>query len=149
LPAQFKALLRDLAGHWQQLRRHFDACDAHIEVHARARVSGVCGGDLWKHLRRRKRRRHHRCGTPRQRQRFRGRRIEEHPPGVDTRWRVGDWEGDTIVGQGTARLVTLVERKSGLIRIRRVPNGEAQDCHARRHRRLAPAGRARAHAHVG
>ena len=38
---------------------------------------------------------------------------------------MGDWEGDTIVGKGLARVVTLVDQKSGLLRIRRVPNGEA------------------------
>src|SRR3546814_11777211 len=68
----------------------------------------------------------HRCGHPRQRQRFHGRRIAERPAGIETRWRVGDWEGDTIVGQGTTRLVTLADRKSGFTRIRRVPNGEAR-----------------------
>jgi transposase len=35
LPAEFKELLRDLTEHWAQLRVHFDACDARIEVHAR------------------------------------------------------------------------------------------------------------------
>lgn len=83
------------------------------------------GGSLWRELRRRKARRRHRCGTPRERQRFRGRHIQERPEGVARRWRVGDWEGDTVVGQGTARLVTLVDRKSGYTRIRRVPNGTA------------------------
>ncbi|GAB2591671.1 IS30 family transposase [Dyella jejuensis] len=38
---------------------------------------------------------------------------------------MGDWEGDTIVGKSTARLVTLVERKSGLLRVRRIAKGEA------------------------
>ena len=38
---------------------------------------------------------------------------------------MGDWEGDTIVGKGLARLVTVVDRKSGLARIRKVANGEA------------------------
>lgn len=83
------------------------------------------GGTLWHHMRRRKRRRRARCGTPRQRQRFGGRRIGERPDIVQARQRVGDWEGDTVVGQGTARLVTLVERKSGLLRVRRVATGEA------------------------
>jgi len=35
LPSAFKALIRDLAEHWKQLRTHFDACDARIEAHAR------------------------------------------------------------------------------------------------------------------
>jgi len=83
-------------------------------------------GTLWKHLRQRKRRRRHRCGTPRQRQRFGGRRIHERPAVVETRQRVGDWEGDTIVGKGLARIVTLVERRTGLVLLRRVTNGEAE-----------------------
>jgi IS30 family transposase len=83
------------------------------------------GGSLWQHLRRRKRRRRHRCGTPRERQRFGGKRIDERPPIVEQRGRVGDWEGDTIVGKGTARIVTLVDRKSGWARLRKVPDGTA------------------------
>lgn len=83
------------------------------------------GGALWQHLRRRKRRRRHRCGTPRERQRFGGRRIHERPAIVERRDRVGDWEGDTIVGKGPARIVTLVDRKSGWVRLRKVPDGTA------------------------
>lgn len=78
------------------------------------------GGTLWRHLRRRKRRRRHRCGTPRERQRFDGRRIHERPAIVEQRGRVGDFEGDTIVGKGPLRLVTLVDRKSGWTRLRKV-----------------------------
>lgn len=83
------------------------------------------GGTLWQHLRRRKQRRRHRCGTPRERQRFGGRRIHERPAIVEQRGRVGDWEGDTIVGKGAARIVTLVDRKSGWVRLRKVPDGTA------------------------
>lgn len=83
------------------------------------------GGTLWQHLRRRRRRRRHRCGTPRERQRFAGKRIHERPAIVGRRGRVGDWEGDTIVGKGTARIVTLVDRKSGWARLRKVPDGTA------------------------
>lgn len=62
------------------------------------------GGTLWQHLRRRKRPRRHRCGTPRERQRFGGWRIDERPAIVERRGRVGDWEGDTIVpGRGAHR----------------------------------------------
>lgn len=84
------------------------------------------GGSLWMQLRCRKQRRQHRCGTPRQRQRFGGRCIAQRPALVDARQRVGDWEGDTIVGKGTARVVTLVERKTGLVRLRRVASGAAE-----------------------
>jgi len=42
------------------------------------------------------------------------RRITERPPIVEKRSRIGDWEGDTIVGkEKTQRILTYVERKSG------------------------------------
>jgi IS30 family transposase len=45
-------------------------------------------------------------------------RIEGRPAVINRRRRYGDWEGDTIVGKGRrSGLVTLVERKSGLVRI--------------------------------
>lgn len=48
LPAPFKELLRDLAGHWSQLRERIDACDARIGAHARedercARLRAIIG----------------------------------------------------------------------------------------------------------
>lgn len=44
---------------------------------------------------------------------------------MKSRKRVGDWEGDTIMGKGLARVVTLVDRKSGLLRMCRMLNGKA------------------------
>jgi IS30 family transposase len=42
--------------------------------------------------------------------------IAGRPQIVSTRSRVGDWEGDTIVGNGRrSGLVSLVERKSGFL----------------------------------
>ena len=82
------------------------------------------GGSLWTHLRCRKQRRRHRCGTPRQR--FGGRRIGQRPAVVERRLRVGDWEGDSIVGSGPVRILTLVERKTGLARLCRVASGAAE-----------------------
>jgi IS30 family transposase len=44
--------------------------------------------------------------------------IEGRPSVINRRRRYGDWEGDTIVSRGRrSGLVTLVERKSGLVRI--------------------------------
>lgn len=51
--------------------------------------------------------------------------ITQRPKIVDLRARLGDWEGDTVHGQD-AHLVTLVERQSRLLRIRRVPTKEAE-----------------------
>lgn len=48
-------------------------------------------------------------------------RIDGRPDVINRRRRYGDWEGDTIVGQGRrSALVTLVERKSGYLRMARV-----------------------------
>jgi transposase, IS30 family len=48
-------------------------------------------------------------------------RIDGRPDVINRRRRYGDWEGDTLVGQGRhSALVTLVERKSGYTRIGRV-----------------------------
>jgi transposase, IS30 family len=45
-------------------------------------------------------------------------RIDGRPEVINRRRRYGDWEGDTIVGKGRRNaLVTLVERKSGYLRI--------------------------------
>lgn len=64
------------------------------------------------------------CGTPRQRQGFHGRRIAK-PLIVGSRKRVSDREGDTIAEKGLSRVVTLVDRKPGLLRMHRIPHGEA------------------------
>jgi IS30 family transposase len=45
-------------------------------------------------------------------------KIEGRPAVINRRRRYGDWEGDTIVGRGhRSAMVTLVERKSGLLRM--------------------------------
>ncbi len=55
-------------------------------------------------------------------------RIDGRPDVINRRRRYGDWEGDTIVGQGRrSALVTLVERKSGYARIGRVDSMKSDD----------------------
>lgn len=41
--------------------------------------------------------------------------VANRPEVVNQRSRYGDWEGDTIVGPGSAALVSLVERRSGFL----------------------------------
>jgi IS30 family transposase len=49
--------------------------------------------------------------------------IEGRPKVVDSRRRFGDWEGDTVVSPGRrSGLVTMVDRKSGYVRIRKTAN---------------------------
>ena len=71
------------------------------------------GGDLHKHLRCQKKRRK-RYGKQDRRGRIPNRiSIDERPVIVNNKSRVGDWEGDTIIGKGHQGVVaTLVERKT-------------------------------------
>ena len=71
------------------------------------------GGDLHKHLRCQKKRRK-RYGSNDRRGRIPNRiSIDERPAIVNKKSRVGDWEGDTVIGKGHRGVVaTLVERKT-------------------------------------
>ncbi|MHC5093966.1 MAG: IS30 family transposase, partial [Planctomycetota bacterium] len=87
------------------------------------------GGLLYKHLR---------IGGTKQRRKRRNSRdmrgtiknrvgIEDRPPIVERRIRIGDWEGDTVVGKNhQGALVTLVDRKSKLTLIGKVDRYTAE-----------------------
>lgn len=77
-----------------------------------------CGGTLWRHLRGARKRRRKRYGRYDSRGRLAGKKlIEQRPAVVASRGRIGDWEMDTVHGRGKACVVTVVERKTGLVRI--------------------------------
>jgi len=75
--------------------------------------------DLVKYLRCQKGKYRRRYGTiirEKQREKLKKRRIDQRPVIVEKRKRIGDWEGDTIVGQERVKqILTHVERKSGII----------------------------------
>jgi len=79
------------------------------------------GGTLHRHLRCRRVRRK-RYGTHPRRGQIPNRvSIEARPKVVDAKRRIGDWEADTIVGAGRrCAILSLVERKSKLVRLRKV-----------------------------
>ncbi|MFM2486203.1 IS30 family transposase [Celerinatantimonas yamalensis] len=83
------------------------------------------GGKLYKYLRHNGRR--YRKGSRAKRVIIPNRiGIEERPEIVDTKQRFGDWEVDTVLGkQGTGAIVSLVERKSKMYLIRKVPKKSA------------------------
>lgn len=70
--------------------------------------------------------------------------IEHRPVQVESRSRVGDWEGDLIVGRlSQSAIGTLVERRSRLVRLVHLPHGHsATACRAALHALFAtvPAG---------
>jgi IS30 family transposase len=76
------------------------------------------GGNLWKHLRCRKKRRK-RYGSYEKRGQIPNRKwIDARPQLVEDRSRLGDWEADTIIGKGKkGAIVTLVDRKSRYLRM--------------------------------
>ena len=77
------------------------------------------GGLLHTHLRGARKRRRKRYGGYDSRGRLAGKRpISERPADVETRRQLGHWEIDTVIGTGSKDcIVTLVERKSGLVLI--------------------------------
>jgi len=76
------------------------------------------GGDLYRRLRQRRKRRK-RYGTREKRGRVSGKRhISERPAAVEARREFGHWEVDTVVGTGTKHcIVSLVERSTGFVLI--------------------------------
>lgn len=84
------------------------------------------GGDLYRSLRCQKARRK-RYGTYSRRGRIVNQvSRDERPVVVLTRQRIGDWEGDTVIGKGhRGALVTLVERQSKYTVIQGVPQKTA------------------------
>ncbi len=85
------------------------------------------GGTLYTHLRRSHKKRKKRYGSHDRRGQIKNRvSIEERPAVVDKKERLGDWEGDTIIGkQQQKSIVTLVDRASRLTRIGKVATKHA------------------------
>lgn len=80
------------------------------------------GGTLYRHTRIMSKMGRKRHGSRPARGRLLGKRhISERPRVVGQRLRIGDWEGDTMMGRGSSHcLLTLTERKSGLVLIRKL-----------------------------
>ena len=98
------------------------------------------GGDLWRFLRRRGKRYNRRGAHTAGRGVIPHRTdIADRPAIVDAKSRLGDWEGDTIVGaQRKGALLTHVERKSLFTTISRLPRPTANATHRATVRRLKP-----------
>ena len=74
--------------------------------------------DLVKYLRCQKGKYRHRYGTcirEKQREEAKKKRIDARPAIVARKSRIGDWEGDTILGKDKKHILTHTERKSGLL----------------------------------
>ena len=100
------------------------------------------GGNLWRSLRRRGKRYNKRAGKNAGRGLIPNRiDISERPAIVARKTRLGDWEGDTVVSAGhKGGLLTLVERKTQLAKITKLPRATARVTQKAAVRRLQPIG---------
>ena len=100
---------------------------SHESIYQHIYRSKAQGADLASYLRCQKARRKRYASGNERRGQLKGRIcIEQRPAVVASRTRIGDWEGDTVVGRGhTGVLVTLVERYSRYTLVRSLPNREA------------------------
>ena len=109
------------------LSREFEMMVSHESIYQFILKNKHQGGDLYLHLRCKKKRRK-RYGSTSYRGRIPDRiSIDQRPAVVDMRSRVGDWELDTIIGKGHKQaLVSLTERKSRLTLIAKVKHKSAE-----------------------
>ena len=100
---------------------------SHMSIYRYIWTNKRKGGRLWQYLRR-KAKPYRKRLTAETRGRINDRvSIHERPSIVDARTRIGDWEADTVIGQHHKQaIVTLVERKTGLLKMKRVDNKTAQ-----------------------
>jgi IS30 family transposase len=108
------------------LKKNTDTSVSHEWVYQHVYLDKRVGGDLHKHLRCQKKRRK-RVGAYDRRGKIPNQvSIEDRPEIVEQRKRIGDWEGDTIIGAGMqGAIVTLVDRKSRFTLLKQVPNRTA------------------------
>lgn len=98
---------------------------SHESIYQRILSDKNNGGDLYTHLRCKKKRKK-RYGSKSPKKQIIPNRIDidERPNIVNERTRIGDWEGDTVIGShtGGAVLATMVERKSRLVVVAKSQN---------------------------
>jgi IS30 family transposase len=125
------------------LRRHGLLSISHETIYRHVWRDKRAGGLLYTHLRGARKRRRKRYGAYDSRGRLAGKRlISERPAEVETRERVGHWEADTVAGAGTKDcVVTLVERKTGLVLIGKLADRTAGGLSRRLTRLIRGAGR--------
>lgn len=107
----------------EQISGHFEvqgvAKLSHERIYQFLLTDKRAGGTLHTHLRHSGKRRKKRYGSKDKRGQIKNRvSIDERPKIVDKKERIGDWEGDTIIGAHQQKaIVTLVDRASKLTRI--------------------------------
>jgi IS30 family transposase len=129
-----------VAGH---LARTGQLAISHETIYRHVWLDKKRGGTLYTHLRGARKRRRKRYGAYDSRGRLAGKRlISERPAEVEARGRVGHWEADTVAGAGSKDcVVTLVERKTGLVLVGKLADRTAGALSRRLTRLIRGAGR--------
>jgi transposase, IS30 family len=98
------------------------------------------GGDLYLHLRQAHKKRRKKYASKDKRGQIKNRvSIEERPPEVEDKARIGDFEIDTVIGKNhQGALVTIVDRKSKFTLIKKVESKHAEGVTAALIELLAP-----------
>lgn len=132
-PRHFELIRRLLKRRWSpeqivgRLRRFRLPVMSHETIYLWIWQDKEWGGVLWTYLRGANKRRRKRYGKNDSRGRLAGKRMfQDRPSIVAERSRIGDWEGDTVHGRGTPCIATVVERKTGLVRIGPLPRATAE-----------------------
>lgn len=96
------------------LERHKKVSLHHETIYQIVYADKAEGGDLYKHLRVASKPYRKRYGHYDRRGKIKNRvDIDDRPLVVENRCRIGDWEGDTVMGKGRkSALLTMVERKT-------------------------------------
>lgn len=101
---------------------------SHQRIYDHVRSDKAMGGILHRFLRHASKRRKKRYGSKDSRGKIKDRvDIDERPKIVEAKERIGDWEGDTIVGgEHRGAVVTLVDRKSKYLLMKKVERPDAE-----------------------
>jgi IS30 family transposase len=122
-----------------RLKKEQSICISHEWIYQYVLKDKRAGGDLYRHLRCQKKRRKRYGKYDRRGKLPNCRSIEERPAIVNDRKRLGDWEGETLIGRRHKPvLVTLTERKSRFTLLGKVPQRTAQAVRDQIHRLLLP-----------
>ena len=120
-PDTWAQVIRLLQNDWSPeqisgwLLREFQISISHESIYQFVLKDKQQGGNLYRHLRCKKKRRKRYGSNNRRGQLLNRVSIGKRPTIVDTRSRIGDWELDTIIDKGHKQaLVSLTERKSRL-----------------------------------
>lgn len=113
-------------------RRNRSRPISHETIYRHVRQDRREGGQLWKHMRHMSKPWRKRRSSPRTRGRLVGKRhISERPASVERRGEYGHCEGDMVLGlDGKHCVLTMVERKTGLVSIQKMSARTAEQASA-------------------